>query len=64
VADDYISTGEAAKLLAVTPGRIRQLALAGELQEAFRVGDKRVFSRAVVERFRRTRARRAKRARR
>src|SRR6266849_9703025 len=25
--DDYIGTGEAAKLLAVTPGRIRQLAL-------------------------------------
>ena len=62
--DDYISAGEAAKLLALTPGRIRQLALAGELKEAFRIGDKRVFSRAAVERFRRTRERRARRVRR
>jgi len=52
---DYIGAGEVARLLGLSDSRIRQLALAGELVEADRIGGRRLYKRADVERWLRAR---------
>lgn len=58
--EDFIGTGTVAELLEVSEGRVRQLALAGELPEAFRLGEgshaRRVYRRADVLAFKRRRS--------
>ncbi len=49
----YLGTAEVAGLLGVTTGRVRQLALAGELVEALRVGGRRLYRATTVQRFQR-----------
>ena len=51
-----MTTAEVAAALRVTPGRVRQLAVAGELEEGLRVAGRRLYKRADVERFKRGRA--------
>ena len=53
---DYMGAGEVARLLHLSDSRVRQLALAGELVEATRIGGRRLYRRADVERFKKTRA--------
>jgi hypothetical protein len=56
---ELLTTGDLAARLGVTPGRVRQLALAGELPEPLGVlpGGRRVWRRAVIERWLARRAR-------
>jgi DNA-binding transcriptional MerR regulator len=57
---EYLGTAEVADLLGVTTTRIRQLSLTGVLVEAQRVGGRRLYLKADVEAYRRTRATAAK----
>jgi excisionase family DNA binding protein len=51
----YLSTAQVAKRLEVSTARVRQLALAGDLRETMRVGERRLFKRTDVERYMRVR---------
>jgi predicted DNA-binding transcriptional regulator AlpA len=56
--EELLSAGDVARLLKVTGGRVRQLALAGQLPEPAGLlpGGRRVWRRADVERWMRRRA--------
>lgn len=61
-AVDYVTAGDVAKLLGLSVGRVRQLAIDGTLVEAFRAGGHRLYDRHVVETYARTRAKAKARA--
>lgn len=53
--DTLLSIGEAAKILGISPQQVRNLTADGKLSEAMRVGGRRVYKRADVERLKRQR---------
>lgn len=54
--DELLSTAEAARILHVTPDRVRQLATSGKLPPILSPSTGRLFARRTVERLARERA--------
>jgi excisionase family DNA binding protein len=50
--DDYVTSAQAAELLGVSAGRVRQLVASGALPQPLRVGNTNLHGRGDVERLR------------
>jgi hypothetical protein len=58
VSFQLVGTAEAARIVGVSPARIRQFVMTGELEPALKVPGANLFDRAVIEQLARQRANR------